>query len=107
MNSKLEIFAQREQQLLASIASLKLELENTNETLCIVKDEANEKTIEMEDYINQLQVDLNAALMEKAETKECLSNLNEALQEVHHYILRIFENFFKIIYIFYFIFIDQ
>jgi len=88
MNSKLEIFAQEEQKLLASLASLQLELENTNEKLCIVKDEAKEKTIEMEDHINQLQVDLNVALMEKDETKECLSNLNEALQQVHHYISR-------------------
>lgn len=83
MNTKLMNTAQEEQSLLASLASLKAELKNANNEVQNMKKEGEETSIEIEEHINHLQIDLDAAIAREAKTKNCLSNLTEALQQVN------------------------
>ncbi|KAG0619650.1 hypothetical protein M758_4G154600 [Ceratodon purpureus] len=82
VNSKLKNATQEEQNLLASLASLRAELKNANNEVQNLKKEVEDTTIEMEEQINHLQDDLNAAVLRETKSKICISNLNEALQQV-------------------------
>jgi chromosome segregation ATPase len=85
MNMKLKNATQEEQKLLASLASLKAELKNANNEVQNMKKEAEDTSIEMEEHVNHLQIDLDAAISRETKTKNCLSNLNEALQQVYDF----------------------
>ena len=84
MNARLKNATQEEQNLLTFLASLKAELKNTNNEVENMKKEAEHTSIEMEERINHLQIDLDAAIVREEKAKKCLSNLNEALQQVNN-----------------------
>ena len=81
-NTNLKMATEKERILLASLASLKAELNNTKSDLMNLKKEADESAAEMEEQIGQLQAELVAATLGEAKTKESLSGLNEALRKV-------------------------
>lgn len=81
---------EEERRLLASLASLKAELKNSNNQVVNLKKEAEDSSAEMEEQLSRLQADLEAAIAGEARAKESVSRLHEEFQQVRYYLPKYF-----------------